>query len=223
MALAGGIFLLIVAVVYGLALGVRLLFGIERDDIRPALLVLSGVVELALVALAWRFGPGRHGGGWRALGFRGFAPRAGLTSALGTVVAGFSVVILYGLLIRALQQEQFAPEGVRELIGNEGTTVLLAGFLAAVVAPLAEETFFRGFLLSGLKTRLGTVRALLISSGAFALFHGDPRVFIPTFCLGLFLGSVFLSTGSVIPSMLAHGLYNGTVVVIAYLVQRVTT
>jgi membrane protease YdiL (CAAX protease family) len=216
MALATGVFLLIIGCTLGGLYLVRLVFGLERAEARPLALLATGLTEMALVLVAWIFGPARRGGGWRALGFRGFSPLAAPSAILAVLVAGFSVTIAYGLLLRGLGLSRLGPEPVRSVIGDQSSAVLLAAFLAALVAPVAEETFFRGFLLGGLRQRFGSLPALLISAAAFAVFHGDPRVFIPIFFLGLLLGTVFLTTRSLFPSIFAHGVYNLTVLLIAY-------
>ena len=84
-----------------------------------------------------------------------------------------------------------------------------------VVGPVAEEIFFRGFVLTGLLKRFGVRRALLLSSLLFGLFHIDPGAIVPTFALGLVLGWVYLKTGSIWPSIFAHALHNTLAVLIA--------
>ena len=47
--------------------------------------------------------------------------------------------------------------------------------LAAVLAPLLEETVFRGFLLASLTKYMPVPAAVLISSVGFGLVHLTPR------------------------------------------------
>jgi membrane protease YdiL (CAAX protease family) len=49
--------------------------------------------------------------------------------------------------------------------------------LTAVLAPLLEETVFRGFLLTSLTKFMPTSAAVLVSSLAFGLIHFAPRDF----------------------------------------------
>ena len=99
------------------------------------------------------------------------------------------------------------------LVDNGGGSLFLAWIIAGLWAPLAEEVFFRGFLLTSLRTRLNTWPALLISSGIFALFHISPGLYVPTFLLGLAFGWVYLKTRSIWPAVFAHALHNSLAVV----------
>jgi membrane protease YdiL (CAAX protease family) len=89
-------------------------------------------------------------------------------------------------------------------------TIVLAGILG----PIAEEIFFRGYVLPGLIKRFGIGRSLLLSSLMFGLFHIDLGAIVPTFVLGLALGWVYLKTGSIWPAIFAHGLHNTVAVLV---------
>jgi len=82
------------------------------------------------------------------------------------------------------------------------------------VPAVAEELFFRGFLLNGLLARSrGQTAPLLLSSVLFAAAHLIPDLalerFPGTLLLGLLLGFVRLRSGSVLPGMLLHAVNNG--------------
>jgi len=81
----------------------------------------------------------------------------------------------------------------------------------AAVAPVTEELIFRGFLISGLRpTRLGASGAVLVSSLAWALIHGqyDAYGMATIFALGVLLGTARVKTGSVIVPIALHGFSN---------------
>lgn len=77
-----------------------------------------------------------------------------------------------------------------------------------VLAPICEEALFRGFLYRSLRKRLGVGTSLLASAAAFAAVHLDSGAVVQLFCLGWVFGFVFERTRSLIPSMVAHGLWN---------------
>lgn len=87
-------------------------------------------------------------------------------------------------------------------------------FSTIVLPPLVEEVAFRGIGLGHL-TRAGLPfwAANIAQALAFALFHGNIVQGCYTFLVGLALGSVTRSYGSIVPAMLLHALYNlmGTV------------
>jgi membrane protease YdiL (CAAX protease family) len=91
--------------------------------------------------------------------------------------------------------------------GNWLSTILFYLTLG-VLAPLCEETLFRGFLYANLRRRMGVFPSMLISAGLFAAFHLDLGAFLPLFSLGCLFALVFEKTKSILPSMVAHGLWN---------------
>jgi hypothetical protein len=85
-----------------------------------------------------------------------------------------------------------------------------AGFLVCVVAPVAEELFFRGFVFGGLR-RHGFWPAAIVSGAVFGLAHvlGSPLGFIvPLAFLGMVLAFLYERTGSLYPPMALHALNN---------------
>jgi membrane protease YdiL (CAAX protease family) len=85
-----------------------------------------------------------------------------------------------------------------------------AGLLVCVVAPMAEEIFFRGFLFGALRRR-GLVVATLVSGLAFGLAHvaSAPIGFlVPLALLGMILALIYERTGSLYPSMALHAVNN---------------
>lgn len=81
-------------------------------------------------------------------------------------------------------------------------------FLGAVLlAPLAEEIFFRGILLR-LFSKYGDVWGVFLSASAFALAHGNFFQMPYAFTAGLLLAVTALFGGSILYPILFHLLYN---------------
>jgi len=103
------------------------------------------------------------------------------------------------------------------------TPALLRLLTFAAIPAVCEELFFRGFLLSALQGSAKVARtprsmwwtSLLLTSFLFAAFHVivDQALtlerFPATFLLGLVLGWIRLTTGSVIPGIVMHAVSNG--------------
>jgi len=85
---------------------------------------------------------------------------------------------------------------------------LFAVFVIAVVAPVGEEIFFRGFAYQGIKNRLGSKGGAVLSSLAFAALHTNIPAFVAYFVLGLILVYLFQKTKSLTAPILAHSLNN---------------
>jgi membrane protease YdiL (CAAX protease family) len=96
------------------------------------------------------------------------------------------------------------------LIAGSGNTlaVFLIFFNVAVLAPFCEEIIFRGFLYSSLRTRIGIFPAILASSLIFAGIHFDRGGALMLLALGPVLALAFERTRSLVPAMVAHGLWN---------------
>ena len=86
-----------------------------------------------------------------------------------------------------------------------------------VVAPLAEEFFFRRVLQEWLEKYLGgdDLAPVLLSSLAFAAAHaGQGLAYVPLFPFSLVLGFIAQRTGSIVPCILLHALFNAVSVVL---------
>jgi sodium transport system permease protein len=100
--------------------------------------------------------------------------------------------------------------------------LLVLGVLALAPAVL-EELFFRGYLLRALAGNSGSPgKAILGTAILFAVFHllvtdslAIERL-LPSLLLGLVLGQLAWTSGSVWPGMLLHALHNGIVILLGY-------
>jgi len=83
--------------------------------------------------------------------------------------------------------------------------------LLVVVAPVAEETLFRGFIHRGLVGPLGTASTIVLTSIVFGVLHkwgfGWDRVVAIT-ALGMLLGRLRHRTGGTTVPMIAHATLN---------------
>jgi len=197
-------------VVVGYLMGATLMARAAPEP-RPLVDRLVGNVVLSLgtmlAAIAWlRF----RGADWPALGFPGGRLRDDVAiagRALGLVV--FPLLMLAAALNALMQYEHPI---VDFLDSNHG---LLAAALvvisAVVVAPLAEEFFFRRVLQGWLEKHFADEAgvAVALSAIAFAAAHaGQGLAFLPLFPLALVLGLIAERTGSIVPSVLLHAMFN---------------
>lgn len=82
--------------------------------------------------------------------------------------------------------------------------------MVVVVGPLVEEIFYRGLLLHRLCERYPLKKALFYSSLFFGLMHFRAVLYLGW--IGWLLGLLYLSSGSLWVSFLAHAFYNLTLV-----------
>jgi membrane protease YdiL (CAAX protease family) len=88
-----------------------------------------------------------------------------------------------------------------------GSRIYLIVF-ATVIAPVAEEVFFRGVLYRGLK-QIGYPRVALWGTAlAFAAIHKSLAIFVPLFILSLLLSWLYDKTRNLLASIAAHSVFN---------------
>ncbi len=73
-----------------------------------------------------------------------------------------------------------------------------------VLAPVFEESLYRGPLISALRDRIGAVGAAVVSSALFALPHATPWASLGTFGVGLGLAALRLSGASLALCVAIH-------------------
>lgn len=108
-------------------------------------------------------------------------------------------------------------EAVRFLSAGSPAVIILTVLMAVIAAPVIEETFFRGALYGALRARMSVWGAAVLSAAMFAAIHPLPGHFLPIMVIGTVLALLREKTGSLLPSMICHGLYNGIMLLIALL------
>ncbi|CAK8573431.1 unnamed protein product [Lathyrus sativus] len=110
---------------------------------------------------------------------------------------------------------QYAPVTVssveQSILARDPVAMVLYAVVVSVCAPIWEEIVFRGFLLPSLTRYMPVWSAVLVSSIAFALAHFNIQRMLPLVFLGMVMGSVFVRSRNLLPSMLLHSLWNAFV------------
>lgn len=144
--------------------------------------------------------------GWRC-------PR-GLRAAVLWGVGGYGVylVSIVGVtqLPNVLQGFALTPAQVGiHLLGDTTTlSTVIYLVLLGLIAPIAEELLFRGFVYAALRNHLSALPAILLSSVAFALMHVNTPGNWQILVFGVVLGVLYERTRSVIPCVICHALNN---------------
>lgn len=116
-----------------------------------------------------------------------------------------------------LQALGFSPDlGVADTVIARGDpTVILLAFL--LVAPVAEEIFFRGVVFNAWEREHGPWVAVVGSAALFAVIHTSLFALVPIFALGIALALVYRRTRSLVATMAMHAGFNAISVTIALL------
>jgi membrane protease YdiL (CAAX protease family) len=95
------------------------------------------------------------------------------------------------------------------LLDDPSPVLILVMVLAAcVVAPIAEEFFFRGLLYSALREKLGWPLAAVLSGTVFGIVHAGFFNVPPIILLGVILAFLYERTRSLYAPMIAHAIHN---------------
>jgi len=133
--------------------------------------------------------------------------------ALGFLFAAYPLVMLAGKLTEsALGSNAKEQELVRFFRTasehSQRGAVLATIVVGAVLAPIAEELIFRGYLYGVLKRYLGIFPAIFCSAAIFAAAHLNVTSLPALFVLALCFSLAYEATGSLLVTMSMHGLFN---------------
>jgi len=171
-------------------------------------LALMAAPLLFLALMLRGLGPGPEGGWlqfrWQPLGLN-------LRRALKVFLIALPLVSLVGWMQAQIWGDPGGSNPLLELVLKSHNLPALAcfGFTAVVLAPLFEETIFRGVLLPVAGRELGNGWGVLISAAVFGVAHLSLGELPPLFVLGLGLGWLRLSSGRLGACVLMHALWNG--------------
>jgi membrane protease YdiL (CAAX protease family) len=154
---------------------------------------------------------------WSEVGIKRFAAKD------WKIIVIFSVILMVGALIIMVltsflgnSWENSKTEAMQQNVTF--FTVLIAFISAAIISPIYEEIFYRGFLYRWLRTRIGFIGAILFSSTIFTIIHIPTYNAMPVnFFSGIIFALAYERTNSIWPSVIIHGLTNGIMVLLTTL------
>lgn len=175
--------------------------GIELGDT-----IVQDIVFVLTVVLFAQLG-GRKVRSWQ-LGFRPTAPRR----AVGLVLLALLTFLFFSELWAVILNESVKEKLLEQLGANETALLLaLSALLTTVIAPICEETLFRGYIFPALSKWKGWLVGALMTGVLFGGVHyGSAPVIdlVPLGMLGVLLCLLYRRTGSLYPGIAAHSLNN---------------
>ncbi len=179
----------------------------NQTTLGVATLVISLSAEAAMVVAVWWFAIRRRGASWRSIGFR--QPNGNRT-AVGiplTLFLAFFAIGIFSFLVFELGWRDPGDTVIPPALLSGSLLLMLFG-TSVVVAPLAEETFFRGFVFGGLRRSWGPVRAGAVAAVLFGLAHPDLFLIVPVTVLGALLVWLYVWTDSLWGPVAVHSTFN---------------
>lgn len=191
--------------------------GTSASNPTPAVALIGSVVfDLSLLTAAIYFA--RLRGPLRAsdFGFRRVSVRLGVGAFLAAGVIYYVGSAVYAALAHLHGAEKLPSElGV----GKSTAALVGAAVFVCVIAPIAEETFFRGFFFGALRRwririggrDFGTLLAAIVTGIVFGLAHigsAPAQYLVPLGFLGFMLCLVRWRTRSLYPCIALHSVNN---------------
>ena len=174
----------------------------------PLVSLAIGLVPILMVAAAWLFGVRKYRSSWRRLGFA--RPRGRRSVILPWLALFLSLLFasLYLAVVTRLGLDLAIPEPIPTEVLGDGILRAVNVAIIVIAGPLAEEVFFRGFLLAALVRKLSALQASAVGSAIFAASHGSVGILVPFFVSGMLLSWLYLRTRSIWPPFTAHAAQN---------------
>ncbi|MFA9558482.1 lysostaphin resistance A-like protein [Evansella sp. AB-rgal1] len=176
-------------------------------------LVMAIVFTVSLYLIALK----PYGYSWNTVGVRRFS------NGYWKWIVVWSIILIIGSVIILVLMEFFniswENEKTESLQRNITWYTFVIGFVsAAIISPIYEEIFYRGFLYKWFRGKYGIAAGMFISSFIFMVVHIPTYNTLPiNFISGLVFAWTYEKTGSVLPAIIIHGIYNGIAVVLTLL------
>jgi membrane protease YdiL (CAAX protease family) len=147
------------------------------------------------------------------LGFRRPASwrRAGALT-LASLLAIWAASWVLGLFLDAGEEQGLVPDSW----DSSRAGPFIANFIViAGVAPIVEETTYRGLGFAAVRSSYGALAAILVTGIAFGLSHGLVLALPVLSLFGIILAALRWKTDSLYPPILLHALFNGAALIVA--------
>ena len=169
------------------------------------------VVYGLLIGLTLAIGTA-FGSPFPALGIRAFRLRW-MWIAFGVILLALAIEAVFQTVFQvdAGEEQGVLPETWRP---DRLPALVLNSFVTVTLVPFAEELFYRGLGVRALQI-FGAPAAIVVTALVFGLAHGILVALPGLVAFAAGLAWVRLRSDSVWPGVLAHGLYNGLVIVLA--------
>ena len=131
------------------------------------------------------------------------------------LIAGFVAYLVLTTAITLISRSLFPGADYEQAqdTGFSGLTsqfeLILTFVVLVVIAPVAEEVMFRGYLFGKLKKHAKVWVSIVLSSLLFAVVHFQFNVGLDTFALAVVLSLLRVATGSIWSSIMLHMAKNG--------------
>ncbi len=215
-----GFFLLSLIITMGLAISGADMRRIQKslNEVIRLNILIQVVLDLGLLAyLAAQMRLRFHSPFWRTIGWRRLDPGRMSSGAVyfGLILSGFFLSIIVSLGSAVFPPKKDLP--IESLFQDRSTTVLFM-LIAVLLAPLVEETIFRGYVYPVLGRSFGKGWGIVATGTLFGLLHAEQlwggwgQIAMLIF-VGIVLTFARAVSRTVLPGFVIHTSYNSLQVI----------
>lgn len=202
----------------------RYVSAFKNDDFRAVL--NSSILDALSIVFILYFTVGQYKEKLKAVGinFKNFIRNVfyGIAGYIAIIPALFMVLIFTAIILKLTNYSPKEQVIVGMFMRQTNPVFLIyTSIFAAIAGPIAEELFFRGFMYTAVKKRMGIFWATMITASIFAFLHGHVVGFLPIMVLGILLAHLYERTGTLVSSITVHMLHNFSMVALVFLVKSV--
>ena len=159
--------------------------------------------------------------GWSEVGLKTGVGKNWLFIGVSQGILLFLVMTIIITIISMFFSFEVEQQQIVDVFSTAGTRreQFLCILIVAVAAPLSEELYFRGFLYPAISKITGKIPAVIITSIFFSMLHFDLLRFIPIVIGGIWLNMLYIKTGSLYTSIVAHSVWNTIMVLLLFFAQ----
>ena len=135
--------------------------------------------------------------------------------ALGLLMVIFPVVGIAGAITQKILGPDAEPQEIVKFFQQavqegDSSSMLITILIGGILAPVAEELMFRGYLYPLCKRYAGVIAGVVFNSVFFAAMHANVTALPALCCLAVGFTLAYELTGSLLVPMVMHAVFNFT-------------
>ena len=188
-------------------------FGEPEHDLTQNEVIKGSAFYIEILVMLFGFLWYRNIHPVRQFGLRQLNPLICAVMGAGLLIAAYPLVLWSMQAGQQLLGGKGEPQNIVKYFvdaanGEDKRAIYLTMAIGVVVAPVAEETIFRGFIYGVLKRYMGTSAAALINAGLFAAVHLNASSLVGLFVLALAFTLAYEATGCLLVNICMHATFN---------------
>ena len=172
------------------------------ESAMPYIIVVSGLLTILVFFIVAKIRKKKFA---QSAELNKFKPVTVAPIVIGGIAFNFAISFLMNLIPFPEKLVESYENSINQVLGEVGIITWIA---AVIMAPIVEELTFRGFMYTRLKQGMPKWIAIIVSSLAFGIVHGNVIQGIYTFVFGLSLVWIYERTKSIWSCILFHMSFN---------------